>query len=48
MFDYFDSGIMECLEYRLVKLTKTRTGGEVAKTPGKSLALTSQVRMREN
>lgn len=51
MFDFFDPGIMECLEHRLVKLTKTRTGGDIADTPGKSLALTSQVvarRMADN
>lgn len=44
MFDFFDSGIMEALEYRLVKLTKIRTAGDVTDTSGKSLALTSQVR----
>ena len=44
MFDFFDSGIMEGLEHRLVKLTKARTGGDITDIPGKSLALTSQVR----
>lgn len=43
MFDFFDSGIMEGLEHRLVKLTRARTGGDITEIPGKSLALTSQV-----
>ncbi|XP_076640991.1 AE binding protein 2 jing isoform X2 [Halictus rubicundus] len=46
LFDYFDSGVMEGLQYRLVQLAKSRTQGRLAETPGNSMALTSQVLAR--
>lgn len=44
LFDYFDSGVMEGLQHRLLQLAKSRTQGRLAETPGNSMALTSQVR----
>lgn len=43
LFDYFDSGVMEGLQHRLLELAKSRTQGRLAETPGDSMALTSQV-----
>ncbi|RLU15996.1 hypothetical protein DMN91_011754 [Ooceraea biroi] len=43
LFDYFDSGIMEGLQHRLLQLATSRTQGRLAETPGNSMALTSQV-----
>lgn len=43
LFDYFDSGVMEGLQHRLLQLAKSRTQGRLAETPGNSMALTSQV-----
>lgn len=47
LFDYFDSGVMEGLQHRLLQLAKSRTQGRLAETPGNSMALTSQVRRIE-
>ncbi|KAG7198254.1 hypothetical protein KM043_005657 [Ampulex compressa] len=46
LFDYFDSGVMEGLQHRLLELAKSRTQGRLAETPGNSMALTSQVLAR--
>ncbi|KAI4502833.1 hypothetical protein M0802_001877 [Mischocyttarus mexicanus] len=46
LFDYFDSGVMEGLQHRLLELAKSRTQGRLAETPGDSMALTSQVLAR--
>ncbi|KAF3429317.1 hypothetical protein E2986_12686 [Frieseomelitta varia] len=43
LFDYFDSGVMEGLQHRLLQLAKSRTQGHLAETPGNSMALTSQI-----
>ncbi|CAG5102084.1 Similar to AAEL000263: Zinc finger protein jing homolog (Aedes aegypti) [Cotesia congregata] len=43
LFDYFDNGVMEGLQHRLLELAKSRTQGQLASTPGNSMALTSQV-----
>lgn len=43
LFDYFDTGIMEGLQHRLLELAKSRTQGKLAETPGNSMTLTSQV-----
>jgi hypothetical protein len=43
IFDYFDSGVMEGLQHRLLELAKTRTQGQLSETPGNSMTLTSQV-----
>lgn len=43
LFDYFDTGVMEGLQHRLLQLAKSRTQGRLAETPGNSMALTSQV-----
>lgn len=43
LFDYFDSGVMEGLQHRLIKLSALRTNGLVAETPVDSMTLTSQV-----
>ncbi|CAK9804898.1 Zinc finger protein jing homolog [Anthophora quadrimaculata] len=46
LFDYFDTGVMEGLQHRLLQLAKSRTQGRLAETPGNSMALTSQVLAR--
>ncbi|KYN09405.1 Zinc finger protein jing like protein [Trachymyrmex cornetzi] len=46
LFDYFDSGVMEGLQHRLLELATSRTQGRLAETPGNSMALTSQVLAR--
>ncbi|XP_076393990.1 AE binding protein 2 jing [Megachile rotundata] len=46
LFDYFDSGVMEGLQHRLLQLEKSRTQDRLAETPGNSMALTSQVLAR--
>ncbi|XP_077269791.1 AE binding protein 2 jing [Temnothorax americanus] len=46
LFDYFDSGIMEGLQHRLLELATSRTQGRLAETPGNSMVLTSQVLAR--
>ncbi|EFN85879.1 Zinc finger protein jing-like protein [Harpegnathos saltator] len=46
VFDYFDSGVMERLQHRLLELETSRTQGRLAETPGNSMALTSQILMR--
>lgn len=43
MFDYFDAGIMEGLQHRLVNVTDVRTNGQIANTPGNMVALRSKV-----
>ncbi|XP_034951250.1 zinc finger protein jing isoform X3 [Chelonus insularis] len=43
LFDYFDTGVMEGLQHRLLELAKSRTHGFLVDTPGNSMALTSQV-----
>lgn len=46
LFDYFDTGIMEGLQHRLLELAKSRTQGKLAETPGNSMTLTSQILAR--
>lgn len=46
LFDYIDTGVMEGLQHRLLELAKTRTQGQLAETPGDSMALTSQVSLK--
>ncbi|XP_053999955.1 uncharacterized protein LOC128887748 isoform X2 [Hylaeus anthracinus] len=46
IFDYFDTGVMEGLQHRLLQLAKSRTQGRLAETPGNSIALTSRVLAR--
>ncbi|XP_014470150.1 PREDICTED: uncharacterized protein LOC106742067 [Dinoponera quadriceps] len=46
VFDYFDSGVMERLQHRLLALESSRTLGGLADTPANSMALTSQILMR--
>lgn len=46
IFDYFDPGVMEGLQHRLLELAKTRTQGHLAEAPGNSMILTSQVLAR--
>lgn len=48
LFDYFDSGVMEGLQHRLLELATSRTQGRLAETPGNSMALTSQVSYEYN
>ncbi|KAJ8679670.1 hypothetical protein QAD02_015457, partial [Eretmocerus hayati] len=43
IFDYFDPGIMEGLQHRLMGLAEIRTQGLLAETPGDAMVLTSQV-----
>lgn len=43
MFDYFDSGIMEGLQHRLMSMTEKRTLGDVATAPGNTVTLHSKV-----
>ncbi|GLH00272.1 Zinc finger protein jing homolog [Gryllus bimaculatus] len=46
MFDYFDSGIMEGLQHRLMNMTEKRTLGDVASAPGNTISLHSKVMAR--
>lgn len=46
MFDFFDAGIMEGLQHRLVTMTEKRTLGEVSKSPGDTVTLQSRVLAR--
>ncbi|XP_011700624.1 PREDICTED: uncharacterized protein LOC105457579 [Wasmannia auropunctata] len=46
LFDYFDSGVMEGLQHRLLDLATSRTQGRLAETPGNSMTLTSQILAR--
>ncbi|GLV37106.1 jing [Carabus blaptoides fortunei] len=46
MFDFFDAGIMEGLQHRLVTMTEKRTLGEVSKSPGDIVTLQSTVLAR--
>ncbi|XP_066603700.1 uncharacterized protein jing [Prorops nasuta] len=46
IFDYFDNGVMEGLQHRLLKLEQLRTQGRLADTPGDAMVLTSQVLAR--
>jgi zinc finger protein AEBP2 len=45
MFDYFDAGIMEGLQHRLVNMTEVQTQGNVAIVAGKTVSLHSKVRL---
>ncbi|XP_069675318.1 zinc finger protein jing homolog [Periplaneta americana] len=46
MFDYFDAGIMEGLQHRLVNMTEVRTQGNVATAAGNTVSLHSKVLAR--
>jgi hypothetical protein len=43
MFDYFDAGIMEGLQHRLVNMTEVQTQGNVANASGNAVCLHSKV-----
>jgi zinc finger protein AEBP2 len=43
MFDYFDAGIMEGLQHRLVNMTEVQTLGNVAVAAGNTVSLHSKV-----
>lgn len=43
MYDFFDAGIMEGLQHRLVTMTEKRTNGEVSSTPGDTVTVSSSV-----
>jgi hypothetical protein len=43
MFDYFDAGIMEGLQHRLVNMTEVRTQGNVTTAAGNTISLHSKV-----
>ena len=43
MFDYFDAGIMEGLQHRLVSMTELRTQGNIATAAGNTVSLHSKV-----
>ncbi|XP_044730517.1 probable serine/threonine-protein kinase nek3 isoform X2 [Chrysoperla carnea] len=43
MFDYFDAGIMEGLQHRLINMTDIRTAGKIAETAGNVVTLRSTV-----
>lgn len=43
MFDFFDAGIMEGLQHRLVTMTDKRTLGDVCKTPGDTITVRSSI-----
>lgn len=42
MFDYFDAGIMERLQFSLVQMTERRTSGLIDGTAGNTVALKSK------
>lgn len=42
MFDFIDSGIMEGLQHKLLKMTQTRTLGQMG-SPGETMSLQSQI-----
>ncbi|XP_063229624.1 zinc finger protein jing isoform X2 [Bacillus rossius redtenbacheri] len=46
MFDYFDCGIMERLQFQLMKMTQTRTLGNVAGAPGNTMSFRSRIMAR--
>ncbi|XP_068085999.1 uncharacterized protein jing isoform X2 [Anabrus simplex] len=46
MFDYFDSGIMEGLQHRLINMTAKRTHGDIASAPGNTVTVYSKVMAR--
>lgn len=46
MFDFFDAGIMEGLQHRLVRLSEKRTLGDISKTPGDTVTVRSTVAAR--
>lgn len=46
MFDFFDAGIMEGLQHRLVCTEETRTAGDLQSTTGCSVTLTNRVLAR--
>ncbi|PNF35048.1 hypothetical protein B7P43_G09456 [Cryptotermes secundus] len=46
MFDYFDAGIMEGLQHRLVNMTEVQTQGSVAAAAGNTVSLHSKVMAR--
>lgn len=43
MFDYFDAGIMEGLQHRLVNMTEVQTQGNVGSAAGNTVSLHSKV-----
>jgi zinc finger protein AEBP2 len=45
MFDYFDAGIMEGLQHRLVNMTEVQTQSNVATAAGNTVSLHSKVRL---
>nr|CAD7261990.1 unnamed protein product [Timema shepardi] len=42
-YDYFDAGMMEGLQHRLIKMTQQRTLGDLATAPGHTMRLCSKV-----
>jgi len=46
MFDYFDAGIMEGLQHRLVNMTEMQTQGNIANASGNTVSLHSKVMAR--
>lgn len=46
MFDYFDAGIMEGLQHRLVNMTEVQTQGNVTIAAGNTVSLHSKVMAR--
>jgi hypothetical protein len=46
MFDFFDAGIMEGLQYRLLAMTEKRTNGIINGIPGDTVVLQSHVLAR--
>nr|CAD7458937.1 unnamed protein product [Timema tahoe] len=45
-YDYFDAGMMEGLQHRLIKMTQQRTLGDLATAPGHTMRLCSKVMAR--
>lgn len=43
MFDFFDNGIMEGLQYRLLTMTESRTSSQRDVVPGDTVLLHSQL-----
>ncbi|KAJ9601179.1 hypothetical protein L9F63_000647 [Diploptera punctata] len=46
MFDYFDAGIMEGLQHRLISMSEMRTQGNIATAAGNTVSLHSKVLAR--
>lgn len=43
MFDFFDAGIMEGLQHRLIYTEEKRTGGDILSSAGHTISLTSRI-----